>query len=367
MDVKLTTRRTPSAARLVAAVPLLTAALALAVLPGCDDSSTAVRSYDAPRDVSAPPQPVADVSAPHEDAPLTWTVPEGWKRMPDGQMRYATFQVAADHPDVELSVIPLPLNVNPVLANLNRWEDQLSLPHTPEADLSKVVTTVKVADGTPADAVDLTGKDAKTGQPSRLLGARIPHDEQAWFFKLMGPPDVVATQKANFDAFIRSIHFHSHEATPGGGAGGVASATTDAVPPKLVWDKLPQGWTEEKVTQQFRIATIKVEQGGQVADLAITRIGVSQAGTATDNINRWRASVGLPATSDPSSQPMRQATVAGRDGARVDVKGPEKSVAVAMTDDPATDQLWFFKLTGPTPLVESQSAAFDAFIRTARF
>jgi hypothetical protein len=374
MEVKLT-KRSPLATRI--AVPLVAAALALAAAPGCDDSSNAIRTYDAPRDVSAPAQTIADASTSptHDEAPLQWKVPEGWKRMPDRQMRYATFQVSPDHPDVELSVIPLPLDVNPLLPNVNRWEDQLGLAKTAESDLAKVVTTVKLADGTSADTVDLTGKDAKTGQPSRLLGARVPHDDQAWFFKLMGSPEVVGAQKANFDALIRSIEFHAHDhaeapsanvASPPAEAGGPGTvAAPIGSPTKLVWDKLPDGWTEEKVDKPFRVHTFQVKQGSSVAEVAVTPMTREQAGSILDNINRWRGSIGLPPTQDPSAHPEREATVASRTGFRIDVKGPQQSVFVGLTS--AGDRLWFFKMTGPNPLMEAQSAAFDAFLSAVRF
>jgi hypothetical protein len=286
-------------------------------------------------------------------------------------MRYATFQVSADHPDVELSVIPLPLNANPLLPNVNRWEEeQLGLPKTPEAELSKVVTTVKLADGTSADTVDLTGKDAKTGKPARLLAARVPHDDRAWFFKLMGSPEVVGAQKANFDALIASIAFHSHDAGPSASAAAppaeAGSPGVDAgAPVKLAWDKLPDGWTEEKIDKPFRVHTFQVKQGADVAEVAVTPMTREQAGSILDNINRWRGSVGLPPTEDPQLHRERQATVAGRTGFRIDVKGPEKSVFVGLTS--AGDRLWFIKMTGPNKLMDAQSETFDAFLSAVRF
>jgi hypothetical protein len=353
-------------------VRLAAPSLALAVLVGCDDSST-VRTYDAPKDASAPvAQTVADTGKPAGDAhadeaPIQWKVPEGWKRMPDRQMRYATFQVSAEKPDVELTVSSLPLSGNPMLPNLNRWEGQLGLPATPEADLAKVVTKVDLPPETYADVVDLSGKDAKTGQPTRLLAARVPHDNDAWFFKLMGPVDVVAAQKANFDAFLRSVQFHAHEHHDHDGHDHAKPVAKPTGPVNLAWDKLPEGWTEDKSDKPFRVKTIKVEQGGEVADLAITKIAFEQAGGMMENVNRWRTSVGLEATQDPQAHAPKQAVVAGRDGARIDVKGPKNSVIVGMTDDPGANQLWFFKLTGPSKLIEAQGAAFDSFLRAAKF
>ena len=46
--------------------------------------------------------------------------------------------------------------------------------------------------------------------------------------------------------------------------------------------------------------------------------------------------------------------------------GADKRVLVAMTAD-AAGQFWFFKLTGPSGLVEKNKNNFQSFLKTARF
>src|SRR5947209_8383871 len=48
--------------------------------------------------------------------------------------------------------------------------------------------------------------------PQRILAAVLPRDDRTWFFKLMGPADVVAAQKPAFDAFVHSLHFEAADA-----------------------------------------------------------------------------------------------------------------------------------------------------------
>jgi hypothetical protein len=134
---------------------------------------------------------------------------------------------------------------------------------------------------------------------------------------------------------------------------------------KLVWDKLPDGWTEEKVDKPFRVNTFQVKQGSDVAEVAVTPMTREQAGSILDNINRWRGSIGLAPTEDPSLHRERAATVASRPGFRIDVKGPEQSVFVGLTS--VGDRLWFFKMTGPNKLMDAQSGSFDAFLSAIRF
>jgi hypothetical protein len=75
---------------------------------GCDRDET-VRVYPAPKDPPPPAQP---------PPPISWTVPPGWKQLPAAQMRYAAYAVSEEHPDVVLTVVPLP--PSDLLANVNR-------------------------------------------------------------------------------------------------------------------------------------------------------------------------------------------------------------------------------------------------------
>lgn len=347
---------------------------------GCDDGGE-VRVYSAPRDVTAPvaaeaPQP--QQGAGQQQPAVLWAVPDGWKELPPAQMRYAAFAVSADHPDVMLTVVPLPRSANPLLANVNRWEGQLGLPNSAEADLPKVVTDVGLSEqGVTAHTVDLSGKDPGSGSPRRMLAAMVPHEDTSWFFKLVGPPEVVGAQKANFDAFLRSVHFHAddghaHEQH----AAGEPSAAAPAAPAgavRLAWDKLPDGWDEGPKTEAtaLRAHTLRVRSGNEEGEVAVTRIRQEQAGSGLDNINRWRTAVGLENTTDPTTHPPRPTTVAGKPGVIMDIAGPGKDgqgarrVLVAMTD--LGDDFWFFKFQGPAGLVESQKAAFESFLKSARF
>jgi hypothetical protein len=152
-------------------------------------------------------QPAVVQQAAEQSDDIRWTVPAGWKEMPPKPMRRATFAVAGEQSPVVVTVIPLGLEAGGVLPNVNRWEEQVGLPKSPEADLGKVVRRITVG-GTPTDMVDLVGPAAAAGnQRPRMLGAMMTHGQQVWFFKLLGPDDVVGPQKENFEAFVKSIRF----------------------------------------------------------------------------------------------------------------------------------------------------------------
>ena len=96
----------------------------------------------------------------------------GWKELPGQQMRFASFQVSAEKPDVQLTVIPLGAEAGNLLDNVNRWEKQLGLPPTPQQDLGKIVKTMDV-NGSQASVVDLAGP-ANANPPSFAASAASP-------------------------------------------------------------------------------------------------------------------------------------------------------------------------------------------------
>jgi len=330
-------------------------------IAGCDRDDS-VQSYQAPKD--PPPLPPVQTAQASTDAPMEWKVPEGWKPLPAGGMRFAAFEVAAGNPPTELTVIPV--SPAPLLANVNRWRGQLGLPDMAEADLPKVVTRITI-DGVPAELVDLTAPG------KRLLGAFFVQGGRLWSFKLVGPPDVVEQQKLNFDAFIRSIHFtggSGQEAAAPPAMSTAAAGKSESNAP--AWST-PPGW-EKDPPMPMRAVSFHIGSGDSRADVIVTRLGKESMGTFIDNVNRWRGQVGLPPVSDPSSAPPQQTTVGGNAAALFDFTGPEGATAdtpgakrLIVVISPQAEDFWFFKIQGPAKVVSEQKAAFDSFLQSFRF
>src|SRR5581483_10560518 len=95
-----------------------------------------------------PPVPAIDASKlPPAQTEISWALPQSWQQLPgDGQMRYATIQVLPEHPEVQLSVIPLGAEAADLLPNVTRWEGQVGLPPSTMTDLPSVVKRVTVGD-----------------------------------------------------------------------------------------------------------------------------------------------------------------------------------------------------------------------------
>jgi hypothetical protein len=136
-----------------------------------------------------------------------WEVPSGWKEVPGGQFLVAKFTLpgAADSPTA-VNVSKSPGDGGGLLANVNRWRGQLGLAPAAEADLAKQVQSLDLPGGK-ATLADLTGKDARTGQPARLLAAVVTREGETWFYKLMGNEQVVQQEKDAFLKFVQGVKY----------------------------------------------------------------------------------------------------------------------------------------------------------------
>src|SRR5687768_2753008 len=114
---------------------LRTAFVALALVTaaaGCEREDP-IRTYEVPKD---PPMPQL-TGGPG----IQWTLPANWKVLRvNSQMTYASFHVADGLKP--LTVSELPEGGAATLPNVNRWENQLGLPPSDQADLGKVVTPI---------------------------------------------------------------------------------------------------------------------------------------------------------------------------------------------------------------------------------
>ena len=133
-----------------------------------------------------------------------WEVPPGWKEVPGGAFLVAKFALTgADNAQANVNVSMSPGEGGGLLANLNRWRQQLGLGTVAESDLAKEVQPLDLPGGK-ASVADIAGKDPKSGKDARLLAVVIPRSGETWFYKLMGDAQVVQQQKDAFMKFVQS-------------------------------------------------------------------------------------------------------------------------------------------------------------------
>ena len=321
------------------------AACAAALWAGCDSELDQVRSYEVKKQTRA--NTARGV--------MQWDLPPGWRvELNRSAMRFATLSAGDGDDGIEVSITKLAGAAGGVGPNINRWRTQVGLERISDADAAASAVEIK-ARGATGWLVDLSGPadEQEDWEPKRMLAGIFPGKDSSWFVKTTATASTIEAHRSAFVALCESVHF-----------GPVPPAATGAQKrdvPK--WGDLPDGWRLDAQPKPMSVASLSVSNGSQQASLTITPLGGSQV--LLDNINRWRRQVGLGPLSGLDEQPPTPIEVAGQPGHLVDAAGAEKHIlGVISTRGGMT---WFYKLTGPDPLVAQQKAAFEAFIRSIEF
>ena len=123
------------------------------------------------------------------------------------------------------------------------------------------------------------GETADNATPTdRMLTVIVPHEHQAWFFKLAGPIDAVDKQAETFESFVKTVSFSES-------AGG-----------KPKW-KLPEGWEEKSGGAEMRFATVTIPTDDKPLELTISMPLPWMGGDPKElqrNVDRWRGQLQLP-------------------------------------------------------------------------
>jgi len=344
-------------------------------LAACKDRR--IISYRIPKDADADQVQVQmpASAAPSVSPAIQWAAPAGWQPQPATGMREGSFLVAgADGGTADVSVVSFPGTGGDDLDNINRWRNQLRLAPVSAADLPGQTQSLTAAAGAFVTA-DLAGAVPGKGA-IRILGAWLRQPDRVWFFKMMGPSDLVETQKDAFVAFLQSVIL-----TPGT-AGGMplvhnlpgASNTNDlprdhagmdSIPVQaergssLLW-QAPADW-QNQPGNAMRKGSYAVGGGAEVAITAFP----GDVGGILANVNRWRGQAGLdPVDAAGLAQAITSIDSNGLRIAVVDAEGGSTAIVAALV--PWNGGTWFFKLTGPAAAVAGAKPAFFHFLRTVR-
>ena len=201
----------------------------------------------------------------------------------------------------------------------------------------------------------------------RLLGAILPVTGETWFFKLVGPKDVVAANREAFTTYLGGVKVGAPQRP-------LSPEEMEPIPerPTLTY-QAPESWVEGEGSM-MRAASFSVadEDGGE-ADIAVIPLGGS-GGTRLANINQWRATLRLEAATEKDVPGLIETLdVGGREFQLADLESAE-----AMTDAgnkarilvafvKAEGYTWFFKIGGDSGLVAAQKPALIEFLRSVKF
>jgi hypothetical protein len=261
------------------------------------------------------------------DKPPTWKLPAGWREEAGDAMRVATLLLGPADDPLELAVSRFPRDPanesDALLANVNRWRDQMGLPRV-EADRLAEIAPPRDLHGVAARVVEMVGP--KPGKTRRAPGM---------------PPAHPAPRR---------------EAPP----------AEEPARPGLRYTR-PDGWKEPARKKSGRLAEFVVEGDGKEAEITVTAFPGDVGGVAA-NVNRWRNQVGLPEVSDAEARrAVSPLKVDGIEGGFVDLTGPGGGQRLLVVLLPRGGRTWFFKMMGPADLVGRQKSAFEAFVKSVRF
>ena len=353
-------------------------ATALLVCAGCGPSDDAkITVYRIPKETQpdTPPPPAAmnGGAAPE----VRWTAPAGWEEQPASGFRKGSFLVrGADGKTADVSVISFPEAAGGLLANVNRWRDQLKL--TPIADATQAGTAMTV-DGRGMFFVDMASEApiSPDGSKSRILGGIFPAGAATWFFKMIGPEALVESQRDAFRQFLQSVHVAAGATVPAPMTANPGGSNTNAPTPPLLEPAqgaalrytLPPKW-QEKPLSPMRLASFKATApDGKEADVSVVSLpGI--AGGDLANVNRWRGQVQLaPVDEDTLAKTAEHVQANGHDylvvdlvsDAPTDEKQGKQRILAAILDE--NGRSWFIKMTGEDATVAAQKNAFTDFLR----
>lgn len=159
---------------------------------------------------AAPPPAPADAQPGAIPGIATYALPEGWRIDPrPRQMREATIVVGGSGNEAgEIVVSRLnSTSLSDLMPNLNRWRGQVHLPPTSDSGANPAQATA-LAQG-PGVIRDFEGPESEGAGRLRQLVAytQFPQASQIWFFRLVGPYDLVTKSKPQFEAFVKSLKF----------------------------------------------------------------------------------------------------------------------------------------------------------------
>jgi hypothetical protein len=136
-----------------------------------------------------------------------YTVPEEWKKTDPAKLSIATWTVGDGDRKAKVTVTPMAGKAGGLVANVNRWRvEQLGLPPADEKTIEKDVQKFEIPE-TPAQYIDLIGPEVENKTRQRILVVMVVRGDVTWFFKMLGPADLVDKQKSTFETFARSVRF----------------------------------------------------------------------------------------------------------------------------------------------------------------
>ena len=133
----------------------------------------------------------------------------------------------------------------------------------------------------------------------------------------------------------------------------------------------PTNWSETE-RSQFSLINFEARHGDNTATISVTKLA-KNAGLL-NNVNRWRGQLGLEKIDQAElTETTRPFEVDGNSGTYIEMSGtrdgrPAMTLGVIHSLSYRTlPEIWFYKITGNTDAVMKEKAAFEEYVRSARY
>ncbi len=309
---------------------------------GCEKSE--IQSYRAPREFRGTPETAATLKPADHEHIVDWNIPDDWTELETtSSMRIATFQANNTQ---EIAVTAFPGDVGGLIANVNRWREQVGVEAITETQIEDSIERVA---GSTVIIVDIQG------ETNRLLGSIINiGDGQTWFAKATGPDEMIGNIKDDLVAFSVSFRPHDHSAHANEDS---QHNHADHAAPEISTDwELPSEWTPEQDFSNMLLAAFTTDSGGRVTMSEL----VGDGGGVIGNVNRWRNQLGLPIVATEAELGLEKM---GQGSVIVDILSPNDEDRMMAAIVPIGSRTLFFKLTGKTSAVEAEMERFRTCVQ----
>lgn len=266
--------------------------------------------------------------------------PSHWEPLPATGMRFAAFRFGNEADPIELTVVPLGPEAGDLLANVNRWREQLQLPPITEAQLPESATPVTLGDRE-ITLVDLVSSQHHAAIPGGVASELDPH----------------STPHADPHAFSNNV-------------------------PSITYD-VPTGWSERDATGMRQASLAVASDNEDIIEISVIALP-GEAGGVLANVNFWREQLGLGEIGESQlSEILWSLTIDGdKQALAVDLAedGPfndreadasasssqlprQRIIAAIHSHDEHT---WFIKMSGLDETVGEHKERFKAFVASIR-
>ncbi|WP_425616040.1 hypothetical protein NA78x_005979 [Anatilimnocola sp. NA78] len=133
---------------------------------------------------------------------LKFAKPEGWTETAGNAFSLKAFEVTDGSDKIDITVSSAGGDLT---ANMNRWRGQVGLPEASAEELEQAYKPLEV-NGQAGKFIEMHAPEG-AAQKDSILGAVVVEGDRTWFIKLRGSTKLAERERANFEAFAKSLEW----------------------------------------------------------------------------------------------------------------------------------------------------------------